>query len=439
MFSQFLTVCYSFFGMAIPKDVQLPAKGLPETPGVYLMYSETGEVIYVGKAVNLKRRVQSYWREAEAISRPQVADLIREVRSIRVEETPTVLEALIHEANKIKEFMPRYNIMQKDSKSFLYLVVTNDEYPRFLTIRGHDLAKTSEKKFKAVFGPYVNPTALRAALKLIRKIFPWSSCFPNQKRSCFEYHIHLCPGVCIEAISKKDYNRIVRNVILFFEGRTKSLLKKLTKEMEVAAKSEQFEKAAEARNQISALEHIQDVAVLTREDSSFFGYPQKANLSINIFGRIEGYDISNISGTSAVGSMVVFEDGEPAKKEYRKFKIRTVKGANDYAMLEEVLHRRFKKSEDGKLRWKEPDLLLIDGGLGQVGVVARVLRETGKVIPIIGIAKGFDRKQDQMVFDHSNQDLAKVAMQYKEILQRVRDEAHRFAITYHRKVRGKRK
>ncbi len=426
--------------MTIPETIKLPENGLPENPGVYLMRDETGKVIYVGKASNLRRRVSSYWRPREALARPQVRDLIREARRIDVIETPTVIEALILEANKIKEFDPKYNILQKDDKSFLYLAITKDEFPRPLLVRGHDLEHEGRSRYKAVFGPYLNAASLRAALKIIRRIFPWSTCLPGQKRACFEHHLKMCPGVCIGAISRRDYAKVIRNVILFFEGRKGDLLKKLRREMKAYSKAECYEEAAIARGQIFALEHIQDVAVLTREENELFGHPRRGELVVNVFGRIEGYDISNISGTSAVGSLVVFKDGEPSKKDYRKFRIKTVEGANDYATLEEVLRRRFARAaSEGGEQWELPKLILIDGGLGQVNVTRKVLFEKKLEIPVIGIAKGFDRKQDQLVFDRTNLDLARVAAQYKEVLQRLRDEAHRFAIGYHRKLRSKRR
>lgn len=411
------------------------------------MKDRRGRVIYVGKATNLRRRVSSYWGPQEPMARPQVRDLVREVRRIEVLKTPTVIEALILEANKIKELEPKYNILQKDAKSFLYLAITKENFSRPLLVRGHELEKTGKRRYKAVFGPYVNPNALRAAQKLIRRIFPWSVCTPGQKRACFDYHLGHCPGVCIGAISKADYAKTMRNLTLFFEGNKSQILRQLKKEMERLADAEFFEEAAKVRGQIFSLEHIQDVAVLTREESEFFGHPRRGDLAINIFGRVEGYDISNISGTSAVGSMVVFVDGEPSKKDYRKFKIKFVKGANDYAMLEEVLSRRFshihekvsglvhhspaKRSQGG---WPLPDLILVDGGIGQVNVAKKVLAEKNLQIPVVGIAKGFDRKQDQLIYDHTNLELARIASQYKEILQRLRDEAHRFAIGYHRKI-----
>ena len=423
--------------MKIPENIKLPKNGLPDTPGVYLMKNARGEIIYVGKAANLRRRVSSYWRAEEARSRPQIADLLGEAAAVAVLTTPTAIEALILEANKIKELQPKYNILQKDSKSFLYLAVTKDDFPRLIFLRGEDLKKSGARKYKQVFGPYLNPAALRAALKIIRRIFPWSSCLPGQKRPCFDYHLKLCPGVCVGKISRRDYAKIVRNVILFFQGRKAQIEKKLRREMTMAADRENFESAAARRNQIESLQHIQDVAVLTRGESEFFGRPKRGESKINVFGRIEGYDISNISGTSAVGSMAVFVDGEPSKKDYRRFRIKTVSGANDYAMLEEVLRRRF--SRPAAAGWPKAALIVIDGGLWQVNVCRKVMFAAGVLTPVLGIAKGFDRKQDQFVFDRTDLELSRAISRYKDIFLRLRDEAHRFAVAYHRKLRGGRR
>lgn len=419
-----------------------------------------GRVIYVGKATSIRRRVASYWRKQEWTSRPQVKDLIREVRTISYERTPTAIEALILEANLIKKYEPKYNIIQKDDKSFLYLAITRDPYPKPLLIRGHELSKVGERHYRAVFGPYTSPSALRAALKIIRRAIPWSTCGPGAKRSCFDYHIRACPGVCVGAISKADYTKVIRNLILFFQGKKSQIIRGMRVDMKRMSASERYEEAEELRWRISALEHIQDVAVLTRE-SPLFGKPTTEELTVNIFGRIEGYDISNISGTAAVGSMVVFADGDPKKSEYRKFRIKTVKGADDYAMIAEVLRRRFstrrytprsnnkeiilraersgvEKPASSKVeKWPLPDLIMIDGGWGQVNVTKKVLAEAHLDIPIVGIAKGFDRKQDRLIYEQNNLELGRIVEQYKEILQRLRDEAHRFAVSYHRKLRGK--
>ncbi len=422
--------------MSIPEHSQLPICGLPSTPGVYLMKNAAGTVIYVGKATSLKRRVASYWRIQEQISRPQVADLIREVDRIDVEPTRTVLEALILEANLIKKHLPKYNILQKDDKSFLYLAISMDPYPKPLLVRGHELEREGKSRYKAVFGPYLQPAALRAALKLVRKFIPWSVDDPpapgKKGRPCFDYHIGVCPGVCVGAISRRDYAQIIRRLILFFEGKTARVERELERDMKTASKEERFEDAEKAKRRLYALRHINDIAVLSRDEDGLFGHPRRRDLPINVFGRIEGYDISNISGTSAVGSMVVFADGEPQKSAYRKFKIKTVKGANDYAMLAEVLRRRLHND------WPLPDLMLIDGGWGQVNVAKEILREKKLAIPVVGIAKGFDRKQDRLIYPRDAIELGRVVEQYKVILQRLRDEAHRFAIGYHRKLRSKR-
>lgn len=422
--------------MPIPDRVILPPGGLPDRPGVYLMMDADGQVIYVGKATSLRRRVASYWRMQEQISRPQVGDLIEAVERIDVEPTRTVLEALILEANLIKKHLPKFNIMQKDDKSFLYLAISNDPYPKPLFVRGHELEREGKRKYKAVFGPYLQPMALRAALKLVRKFIPWSVDDPpapgRTGRPCFDYHIGVCPGVCVGAISKRDYARIIRRLILFFEGKTATVERELEREMARAAAAERYEDAEKAKRQLYALRHINDIAVLSRDEEGLFGHPRQKDLPINVFGRLEGYDISNISGTSAVGSMVVFEDGEPKKSAYRKFRIKTVKGANDYAMLGEVMRRRFNND------WPMPDIILIDGGWGQVNVAKEVLREKKLDIPVVGIAKGFDRKQDRLIYPRDAAELGRVVEQYKVIFQRLRDEAHRFAIGYHRKLRGKR-
>lgn len=412
----------------IPKNVKIKNNNLPDAPGVYLMKNAKGTVIYVGKATSLKRRVSSYFQKAHDARIEEMVSLIRKIDYI---ERPTVLEALILEANLIKHYWPKYNVRDKDNKSFLYLVITKDKFPKPLLIRGHELGPDAPKKYKAVFGPYTNPKSLRAALDLLRKVFAWTTCTPGMKRPCFYYHLKQCPGVCIGAADKKTYQKTIRDLIKFFEGKKDGLLKQYERDMKKAAKEKRFEEAAAYRNKIYFLEHIQDVAVLKRED----GDVDKIKLgegTVDLFGRIEGYDISNISGTSTVASMVVFQQGAPAKSEYRKFRIRSVSGPDDVAAMREALTRRFRNN------WKHPNLILIDGGKGQVNVANHIVRELGYGIPVIGIAKGPTRKKVELVCDEKHLDLCRLCEQYKHILVQVRDEAHRFAIKYHREVRGRR-
>jgi excinuclease ABC subunit C len=414
-------------GPMIPALVKIKNGELPDHPGVYLMKNEAGEIIYVGKATSLKRRVSSYFQRPHDA---RIEAMVKEIRTIDYIEKPTALEALILEANLIKFHWPPYNIREKDNKSFLYLVLTNDDFPKPAFVRGSDLDETPGA-YKAVFGPYTSGRSLRAALDLVRKAIPWSTCTPGQKRPCFYFHLKQCPGVCIGAVTKEAYAKIVRDLIKFFEGKKEDLLKQYRKDMEKAAKEQRFEAAAELRNRLFALEHIQDVAIMKREDDDYEtqGRPK---LAVDVFGRIEGYDISNTGGTSSVASMAVFENGAPAKAEYRKFRIKTVQGANDVASVQETLRRRFRNA------WRRPALLLIDGGLPQVNAAEEVVRGELKLnIPLIGIAKGPDRDRNDIITHETDPEKLKVYQQYLPLLVRVRDEAHRFAITYHRKLRGK--
>ncbi len=427
--------------MSIPKNIKIKHDRLPASPGIYLMKDASGKIIYVGKASSLRTRVGSYFNRPAS---GKIVELVKEIVAIDFIRTKTVLEALILEAAKIKELWPKYNVLQKDDRSFLYLVITKEKYPKLLLMRGHEFKKNlniSRFKYKKIFGPFVSPNALRAALNILRKIFPWSNCNPPKLltlnsqlltfKSCFDYHLKKCPGVCIGAISSKDYKKIIHGLIMFFEGKKEQVLKDFKKQMLVASKAEDFERATTLRNRIYYLENIRDISVLTRDIEARNG---KEGGVINIYGRIEGYDISNISGTSAVGSMIVFKDGEASYKDYRKFKIKTVKGANDTAMLREVLRRRF--SHRGP-KWLLPDIILIDGGLPQVNAAKKVLEEYHLGIPIVGIAKGIDRKKDELILPKDNPEMERVASQFKDILVAVRDEAHRFAVAFYRKIHRK--
>jgi excinuclease ABC subunit C len=238
-----------------------------------------------------------------------IEEMMHHVRQIDFVDCGSAIEALILEANLVAHYRPKYNILLQDNKSFLYLAITNEAFPKPLLIRGHDLPDDSAKKFKAVFGPYTSGPSLRAALDLVRKIFPWSTCTPGQKRACFYVHLKLCPGVCIGLIDQKTYGKTIRDLTKFFQGKKDSLLKQYRREMKKAAQEKRFEEAAQLRNKIFALEHIQDIAILKRDeiDPPLYEGGARGGLGQGIFKRIEGYDISNTSGTSSVASMVVFE------------------------------------------------------------------------------------------------------------------------------------
>ncbi len=378
---------------------------LPDTPGVYLMRDAKGEILYIGKAANLKRRVSSYFERPHDY---RIQKMVNLIRKIDVKPTDTALEALILEAELIKKHQPRYNVLEKDDKSFLYVEITNEKFPRVLLVRGKSLV-TGKR-----FGPFIYGNSIREALKILRRIFPYSIHPTNSLflRACFDFQLGLCPGTCVGTISTGDYRKNIQNLILIFEGKKKRVLKTLEKEMKEVSKNLEFEKAEVVRRQIFGLKHIQDVAFI-RDSEVVSGAGAT---------RIEGYDISNISGTSAVGSMVVFSGDEPDKNEYRKFKIQTIHQSNDVGMLREVIRRRFGNP------WPLPNLMLIDGGLGQVNAARQVLGEFGLKIPVVGIAKGPTRKKNEFVGSIPSGVLEKT-------LIRVRDEAHRFAISYHRKLR----
>lgn len=414
--------------MAVPDNIVVKGGSLPPTPGVYIMKDASGKILYIGKATSLRTRVGSYFvRPADA----RIAKMVTQIRSIDHIGTPTAVEALMLEAKLIKKHQPPYNVMEKDDKSFVHLAFTREPFPQPVLIRGYELARTPKRRFMKVYGPFRSAASVRAALDTLRRSFPWTTCKPGRPRPCFYRHLGLCPGVCTGEISSAAYKKIIRSLARFFEGQRDAVMRDMRRDMARASSEQRFEDAAALRNRLYALEHVRDIAVLKREDSQLEEF-------IDVFGRIEGYDISNISGTDAVGSMVVFEDGEPKKSAYRIFAIKDVQGPNDVAMMTETLRRRFSRSDAGAAdRWPLPDLILVDGGLGQLNAARRILDGRGLKIPLIGIAKGFDRKQDQLVYDKGDHELARLVHAFKPMLQRLRDEAHRFAVSWHRRKRAK--
>ncbi|MEK7612183.1 MAG: GIY-YIG nuclease family protein [Patescibacteria group bacterium] len=410
-------------------------QNFPENPGIYIMRDSQGGILYVGKAGNLKRRVSSYFQKAHD---SRIEKLVSRIHSIEYEEMGTAIEALIREAELIKKYEPPFNVREKDDKSFLYVEITKEKFPRVLLVRGKSVA--SGKRY----GPFTSATAIRDAMKIIRKIFPFATHptpewvlngepMPPRTRACFDYQIGLCPGTCIGAISVSEYRGIITNMKLFLDGKKKRVATNMERDMKSAAKAQEFEKAESIKRRLFALQHIQDVALLGENEI------QDPDEKIKM--RIEGYDISNISGDSAVGSMVVFIGEKPDKNEYRKFKIKTISQANDTGMLREVLMRRFAHSREGGLPaavrqtgtkegWAFPDVILIDGGLPQVNAAKGVLLALGLRLPIIGIAKGPDRKKNEF-FGSPPKGIT------EQTLIKVRDEAHRFAVKYHRELRGR--
>jgi len=408
--------------MSIPKTLRNQLHTLPSTPGVYLFLSAKKEILYIGKATNLKSRVRSYFSGHDSRGE-RIRKMVSQIDTIEIRQTESVLEAVILEANLIKKHHPKYNVDLKDDKSYSYFVITKEVFPRIIIERQTDLHKVAYKK---IYGPYTSKKQMEIVLKILRKIFPFHSSKQKTEKGCLYYQIGLCPGPYEKAITKKEYLKNVRNIEYVLRGQKKRLLITLQKEMEEAAKDEQFENATDLRNKIHALQHIRDVALLTKDNGQI---PDVSHKTRSI--RIEGYDISNISGDYAVGSMVVFVGGKPDTSQYRKFKIQTVRGSNDVAMMKEVLTRRLQHAE-----WDFPDLILLDGGKGHLNMAVKLCKDLKKHIPIAALAKGPTRKKLDLHIAEEYQQNLKITKDIS-LLEQVRDESHRFAISYHRKLRGK--
>jgi excinuclease ABC subunit C len=552
--------------------IQTRLAGLPTQPGVYIMRDAKRRVIYVGKAINLRNRVRSYFQDSAGHT-GKTQQLVLEVADLDWIVTQSELEALILECELIKKYRPRFNIRLKDDKRYPYIKVTlQEDFPRFLIVRN------MQRDGARYFGPFTSGQAVRRSLELLRRLFPYRTCDleeqARQRRPCLYYHLGLCPGPCIGAISKEDYRAIIDRACLFLEGKQEQVLVQLNEEMEAAAEALEFERAAKLRDTIDAVTRVietqrvvsghlkdHDFVAFAREDgqacvqvffirggkligreyfiltgtteedaSEILGsfvkqfYDEAAyvppeilvqedldelavlqewlrrrrgtkvliktprrgekrqvmNMAIenavatlerlraewevdtnkhtealaelqealglpNPPARIECYDISNTQGTNATGSMVVFAKGVPSKQDYRRFRIKTVQGPNDYASMAEVLKRRFARAKeaeaaesvDGKEnRWAiMPDLVIVDGGKGQLSAALEAMREVGVGhLPVVGLAKEREEiflpgRPGPVVLPNDSQGLY--------LVQRIRDEAHRFAVTYHRNLRGK--
>ena len=540
-------------------------KQLPPSPGVYLMKDAKGNILYVGKAANLHQRVRSYFSAGQKLS-PKLERMVARVDDLDFFVTNSEQEALILELNLIKRHRPGYNVRLKDDKTFPYLKIDiNEDWPRVY------ITRRLEEDGGRYFGPFASAKSVRQTLKVLKGIFPFRSCRKpitgTDQRPCLEYHIHHCLGPCIGVVSQEEYAEVIKQVVLFLEGKQEVVVQQLQSKMEKAAEALDFEKATLLRDQIQAIDRViegqriattvrgeQDVIALASDKDQahvqvFFirsnkligresfvlqgvrseepeqimtsfikqfytsaphippllllQYPvedeaiiegwlqgkrgAKVHIQVPRRGnrkqlvgivarnaeqgleqlklrqlatptalaaalaeikeklrlprlpsRMEGYDISNIQGAVAVGSMVVFEEGKPKPAHYRRFRIKTVSGADDYAMLQEVVKRRFRRSFESDVptpsTWTIlPDLVLIDGGKGQLNSVLAAMSEVGaSSVPAASLAKEDEdifipHKREPIILPRSSSGL--------QLLQRLRDEAHRFALSYHRKIR----
>lgn len=421
------------------KKVKKYLNKLPARPGVYLFYNKKGKIIYVGKAGNLKSRVRQYWQKSVTPS-PAKFSMMKKVEKIKIEVCDSEIEALLLEANLIKKYQPEYNVIMKDDKSFVYIkVTTEDEWPTVITTR----QIAADGKY---FGPFTAGTPVRETLKLLGKIYPIRRCKMEENKTCLFGRLGRCP--CNGQVTKDEYKLMIKEIIMFFEGKKKTILMNIKKELRELSKRKK--KDAKVLERIEKLKwkviNLKKVLahkhVLGLDDKIEVDLTELAReLSLKkVPERIEGYDISNIYGQSAVGAMVVFNNGIPNKSQYRKFKIKTVKGIDDVGMLREIFTRRLKRAEPSlksgsKDEWPLPDLIIVDGGKGQLNAAVEILKEHKLKIPVISLAK---RLEEVYVPGEIKARVLTRNSPALHLVQRVRDEAHRFAISYHRLLRRKR-
>ncbi|MDQ5883541.1 MAG: excinuclease subunit [Patescibacteria group bacterium] len=395
------------------KSQDLPK--LSDGPGVYL-FKEKEQILYIGKATSLRDRVKSYFGKDLFNTRgPMILDMVTKSDSLLFFETDSVLEALILEANLIKKHQPLANTKEKDNKSFYLVCITKEEVPKVLTIREREL-QTSDQKFLVKFGPFPNGSVIREALRIIRRIFPFqdeNSLKKDQKE--FYRQIGLAPDSS-SIDFKTAYQKNIENVILFFKGKKRDLVKKLEREMMELAKEERFEDADAIKKKIFALNHIKDVSLIKKENTE--------NREKKF--RIEGYDVSHTGGSEMVGVMTVVTNGTPEKGEYRKFKIKGFDKSNDVGALREILLRRFAHTE-----WVYPNMIVVDGSVAQKRATEKVLNEIGAVIPVIAVVKDERHKPKALL---GGKDYIKGR---EDAIVLVNAEAHRFSIKYHKDLRGK--
>lgn len=452
------------------KKLDTKLKSLPGEPGVYFYKSDSGEVIYVGKAAILKNRVRQYFQKSRQPD-PKTDALVAEIEDVDWITVETELDALFLESEMIKRYKPRFNILLRDDKSQLYIrIPMKEKYPAVSFTRG-PLDDGAD-----YFGPYYNGWAIKKAMKYLRKVFPYSTHQSLNMRVCLQYHIGLCPGVEEGKISESDYKASLKKLMTYLRGGRKQLIKELEAEMKAYSKESEFEKAAVVRNQIQNLRELQRQIIFSdrefmdiSKDEALSGLQALLGLT-DIPKRIEGYDISHMSGTNNVASMVVATNGLADKSQYRKFKMR-IPGNNDFAHMNETMKRRFSGRHT---TWPKPDLILIDGGKGQLSSALDALDELGVDIPVIGIAK----REEEIVIHKTrsklrfNSDLTPILKSSQsevspsvnnqisrtdesalpgvsadtddfilvrltrdnhitKLLQRIRDESHRFAVSYH--------
>ncbi|MFA5157971.1 MAG: GIY-YIG nuclease family protein [Patescibacteria group bacterium] len=415
--------------MSISKE---KLNSLPTGPGVYQFYDKAGKILYIGKAKNLRSRVKSYFLKVEELPQTRseaIFQMVGLIDRIKIFETDSEIEAVFLEAELINKIKPKYNSRQKDDKSFYVVEISKDKIPRveLRRVRNVDL---KNKKF-SYFGPYPSGEIVKRALRILRKIFPYANCSKTKfnraeklSKACLYGDINLCLAPCEES-SIPDCKKQVGHLKDFLSGKKQKVIRSLKLEMTKLSKEKNFEAAAIIRDKLFALEHLNRYSIGLRDSFDDFR-------SGSIFARIEAYDISNIGGDYAVGAMTVVSLGKIDKSEYKKFKIKTVAGSNDIAMMQEIICRRFANN------WPQPNLIVIDGGATHLKFVLQILSQLNLKIPALSIAKGPDRNKDE--FHYSAPEVGEYFQKnpdLKNFVIQARDEAHRFSQNYYRSLHRK--
>ncbi len=400
-------------------------KKLPDAPGVYFFLGKRKEILYIGKATSLKNRVKSYFDTDIKEKRSALIEkMVGDAKTVEWTVVDSVLEAMLLEVNLIRTHRPTYNTISKDDKSYNHLIITNEEFPRVLIVRGKDLADEfliHEPKY--VFGPFPSGMLFREALKIIRKLFqfydtktPIHEAKSKMARGKIDFNRQI--GLYPDVQTKQEYARTIKHIALFFQGKKTQVIAELERDMMRYAKQEAFEKANDIKHKIFALKHIHDVALI-KDDSRVYRDARAL--------RIEAYDVAHLAGDDMVGVMTVFEGGTPEKSEYRKFKIKSLTGSNDPAALKELLERRLLHPE-----WQLPQIIVVDGSTAQKNAAEFVLKKHEKLIPVVGVVK--DEKHNPVRIIGS----PKLIKEHEQAILYANAEAHRFAITYHRAKRATR-
>lgn len=432
-------------------------KHLPTGPGVYFHKDATGEIIYVGKAANLRNRVRQYFQQSRSRD-PKTEALISEIVDTDWTEVDSEVDALFLEGELIRRYMPRYNILLRDDKAMVYIRIDyNSDFPTVSTTRRplDDGAR--------YFGPYLSVASVRQALKLLRRVFPFATRrMAGQKRATLHYHLGLDPGLEEGRTSLEDYRDNLRKLMSYIQGNRTAIVRELEKEMKQFAKNLQFEEAEKTKRQIMALQRLSQQVVFSDKEFLDISKDHALNELVNLLGlskfpkRIEGYDISHQQGSDVAASMVVFTNGASNKSEYRKFKTKLNKN-DDFYNMHETIRRRL--SERNVKSWGVPSLVLIDGGKGQLDAAIRARDEAGfSGIPFVGLAK----REEQIIvqsaksnvslnekvlhelggFAVAGKDFIVVNLPHStnliKLLQRIRDESHRFAVSYHSVLKTRR-